>query len=176
MVDSWLHDHGPTIMKNFNHDNVNPASYDLTLGALRVPNPAWFVVGEEKADEMEKDGVGKWIAYPGRVFRLRPLMSVLCYSEEVMNLLPMDMRCLLLGKSGLIEKGLAVGQTGLGDPGFNNSQWRWLLTNCCPWPVDVEIGKRYVQITFEALAVRPDVSYATTGNHNGIFANPIGVL
>ena len=150
---------------------VNPASLDLRLGDLiREPHPVWLDMTREEMRESielsEIDDFPKWgEAKRFDKFWLFPGEFVLCHSLELVRI-PDNCMSLLFSKSSTGRTGLEHLHAGLGDSSFNG-QWVFELHNVAPWPIKLEAGKRYMQMTILQMADAPLLGYDKTGRYNG---------
>lgn len=55
---------------------------------------------------------------------------------------------------------------GYGDPDFYG-QWTLELVNSGPWPISLQAGRPYTQMTIEELDEEAKITYADTGRYQG---------
>ena len=67
------------------------------------------------------------------------------------------------GYENFVANGVVVHNSGFGDPGFVG-QWTWELSNIAPWPIRLQVGKRYMQMVVAEMEA-PDASYQQTGRY-----------
>lgn len=178
----------------FTAANVNPASYDLTLGGtLRRVHPVWVnlvlsdIFRMKDGDFLPRyieqyltdddwhqynDGGCKIDALPrwGAVEEftetwIMPGEFVLCHSAETITV-PNDCVALLFSKSSTGRNGLEHSHAGVADPGFSG-QWTWELSNIAPWPVKLVAGQRLMQHVILALDEAAQIPYASKGRYQG---------
>jgi len=154
----------------FNPHNVNPASYDLTLGNL-VRRPRWFwrnPLTRRLAWTLLRHPTRPDLLWtPARAFdrlTLWPGDFVLCHSHEV-TAIPTNVVALLFSKSSVGRLGIEHLHAGYGDPGFVG-QWTFELVNNAPWPVTLRPGQRLMQLAFVQTET-PDLDYSQTGRYQG---------
>ena len=118
----------------FNMDNLQPASYDLTLGSF-------------KTEKFEVEPVN--YLYPGE-------FALACTKETVK--IPNNLVGIVAGKSSLARMGLAIHDAGFIDPGFNG-QIVLELYNKSDKPIMLTNGMRICQIYFVKTDVPVENSY-----------------
>lgn len=138
----------------FNPLQVQPASYDVTLGeGLLLPkyHGETVIVGQEAPEYAE-------VGMPGDGYVLRPGGFVLAQTSEYLHM-PGHVAAKFEGKSSLGRLGLMTHITaGFIDPGFNG-----VLTleiyNAGPWVLVLRPGIRIGQVAFIHLDRVPDKLY-----------------
>jgi deoxycytidine triphosphate deaminase len=95
-----------------------------------------------------------YVLWPGRF--------VLCHSAETTTI-PRDAIATLYSKSSVGRDGLEHLHAGYGDQGFEG-QWTWEFINVAPWPIILEVGKRYMQLVLMEAEV-PMTDYSKTGRY-----------
>lgn len=150
---------------------VNPASIDLRLGnKIREPHKIWTCRSEIDMRKDIESGVIEHLPRWGEptefdVFWLMPRRFVLCHSLELVRI-PKDCVSLLFSKSSTGRIGLEHLHAGLGDSSWFG-QWTFELHNVSPWPIKLEAGKRYMQMTIMQMTGEALRGYDVTGRYNG---------
>jgi len=145
----------------FQHDQIQPASYDLTLDRhFLQPNKDVFMVDvADMSDEhMSPFSVGSdgLIIEPGDF-----LLG--CTRERVK--IPQSLVGRVEGKSSLGRLGLSIHITaGFIDPGFEG-QITLEIVNLAPYEIIVYPGMRIAQIAFSQVQGEVGHPYGTAGNH-----------
>lgn len=131
----------------FYHDNLQPASYDLTLD-----------------DEFYEYGISDYPFF-ANAYYLYPRRFVLATTIETIQL-PNDIVGQIHGKSSLGRIGLMVHVTaGLVDPGFRGTITLELY-NVGPKTINLVSGMRIAQITFQQLTSRVSRPYGHPKLHS----------
>ena len=161
---------------------INPASIDLRLGGqVRFPKHEWrtlyAMVGingkkasnlspETSADVWNEILNNMWdepVQYKvGDWFWVEPGDFILCHSLETVRI-PETACAFLYSKSSMGRIGLEHLHSGFGDPKFIG-QWTWELSNSAPWPIRLQVGKRYMQMVLAEMEA-PSASYQLTGRY-----------
>jgi dCTP deaminase len=145
----------------FNEDNLQPASYDVTLDHLfLLPSIGVGIIdlADVRADHMTAFDAKGWS------IRLRPGEFILGSTQEVITLGNMHV-ARIEGKSSLGRLGLLVHVTaGFIDPGFSGQVTLELL-NAAPWEIILYPGQKIAQIAFDRLDAPPNKVYGQAGNH-----------
>jgi len=155
----------------FDESCVNPASLDLRLGnTLRRPHHCWDYMSEIDMQHHILDGTMDALPKWGEVtefttFWLYPRRFILCHSLELVRI-PKDCISLLFSKSSTGRIGLEHLHAGLADSSWWG-QWTFELHNVSPWPIRLEAGKRYMQMTMAQMVAEPLRGYDITGRYNG---------
>ena len=174
------------LLSPFNIEQVNPSSYDLTLGnkfLLQVTAgqgnrnktgatcDVYSVYSELPSESTPIDFANKntFISWNEVVstldFTLYPGEFALAHTQEVITL-PNWVQGKVDGKSSRARNGLVVENAGIVDPGFKG-QITLELYNLCSRPILLRPGLRIAQITFNTLdhgANRP-YGYPDLGSH-----------
>ena len=148
------------IIKPYKKKNINPASYDVTLGSRLL------VEGDFRQNEfMPCDISNHTIDNP---YLLHPGTFILAETKEVFNFHAEHKVCgQFILKSSVARKGLQHMLAGYIDPGFHNSVLTLELKNVKTYhPVSLYPGMRIGQIVFHKIEEEPAKSYATVGHYN----------
>lgn len=139
------------LVEPYNHEQVNPASYDVTLGpTIRIEEPE----GWREVD----------ISIPG--FQIPPGGFVLAHTAEVVKI-PDRMECTFQLKSSRGREGYEHALAGYIDPGFEG-QVTLELTNLNRYHwLPLEAGMRIGQLRFMKLDHIPLRPYSVTGRYHG---------
>ena len=169
---SFALDNGTIDIDPFDHELVNPASYDLRLG----PEVAVYTATEQAWD---RQSVHKRAPSPKITLdaKREQLLTVVQMSPDGFEVEPgrlylmhtaerVHTRCFVTqlgGKSSIARLGLVVHLTaGFGDPGFDG-QYTLEVTSVAH-PVVVYPGMRFCQVWFETMKGEPS-DYRQTGNY-----------
>ena len=145
--DHWIHKFGESGgIEPFVPSQVNPASYDVTLG------DHWICPTREP----EEFHCNTIILFPGEV--------VLATTREFVKL-PRDVVCDLKLKSSLGRLWLNHSLSGWVDCNFQG-QITLELQNLGPYPRQLATGMRIAQLVFMAMESPPDVAYGEKGRGN----------
>ena len=152
----------------YSDEMVNPASYDLRLGSqLRVPMWYWRWPLRRAMFMLHKANPNKYPLWgqPKQfdTYIMMPGDFILCTSLETTTI-PDDAVAQLLSKSSIGRVGLEHLHAGYGDPGFSG-QWTWELLNVAPWPIELVVGKRIMQLVLMCLVDVPAATYEKTGRY-----------
>lgn len=140
-------DGGPSFTEN--PDVLQPASYEVTLGALMLR-------------PMVKDKLRRWFTDTGNLgyHVIEPGQFLLATTTERIAL-PSSLSARVDGKSSLARQGLMVHSTaGFIDPGFEG-QITLELSNVGPWSLPLVAGQRIAQLTFEFMDGKVERPYGT---------------
>lgn len=145
----------------FNVDNLNPASYDVTLHQdIRT-----IAASPTPIDLADLDGYSEPVNM-GPWYNLQPHQFILACTIETFRLSD-SIVGRVEGKSSLARVGLAVHVTGgFIDPGFQG-QITLEIVNLCPRPIRIYPGMRIAQIAFTPTDGIPARTYGSTGHYNG---------
>jgi dCTP deaminase len=127
----------------FNPEQVNPASYDVTLG------DDWICPTRDP----EQSQAGQFILFPGEV--------ILATTREVLHL-PRNVVCDLKLKSSLGRLWLNHSLSGWIDCNFQG-QVTLELQNLGPYPRLLTAGMRVAQLVFMGMESEPEVAYGEQG-------------
>lgn len=148
----------------YNHDQLNPASYDVTLDhRIRVPNYKvknidLAAVTPGHTDLVEIDEELGYVLHPGGF--------LLASTAEYFRVGPGTV-ARVEGKSSVGRLGLTVHVTaGYIDPGFSGNITLEIV-NHAPWSITLRRGVRIAQIAFEHLLSAPQKDYTQTGSYCG---------
>ncbi len=155
---------GEIVIKPFNEKQLQPASYDITLGNKFVfpvdynvsfIDPVKKIFPETREITIKENGI----------FVLHPGINVLGYSTEFFG--SDDFLIQLGGKSSLARIGLLVHNTaGIINPGhFLNVTFE--LSNAGHIPIVLRPNMPIAQITFSKLTSPPSVNYKKVGRYAG---------
>jgi len=138
------------MVEPFNPDQVNPASYDVTLGDS---------VKMEMAHGWEEVDISK------KPLMIAPGTFVLAYTAELIRI-PAHLECIFQLKSSRGREGYEHALAGYIDPGFTG-QVTLELTNLnrFHW-LPLEAGMRIGQLRFARLDATPHRPYNLTGRYN----------
>jgi dCTP deaminase len=143
-----LGQHG--LIQPFRRQQVNPASYDVTLGPK--------ILVEEREGWREVD-----ISIPG--FEMMPGAFILAHTAEVINV-PDHLECIFQLKSSRGREGYEHALAGYIDPGFSG-QVTLELTNLNRYHwLPLEAGMRIGQLRFSRVDETPLRPYGVTGRYN----------
>lgn len=166
LSDSDIHkaiQRGDIVIRDFQAKNLQPASYDISLGnkfVFTVDYSTGFVDPVKKIFPKTEEVIIK----DGETFVLHPGINVLGASLEFFG----SKRYLiqLNGKSSLARVGLMVHNTaGLINPGhFLNITFE--LSNVNNIPIVLHPGMPIAQLTFSELSSPPRTSYEQVGRYN----------
>lgn len=128
---------------------LNPASVDLRWSgqAKLATHSGWHQLRQQ------------------RYLVLQPRQLVLLDTIEYVRM-PTSAAGMLMLKSSMGRAGLEHLHAGYFDPGFHGTATLEVV-NMAPWPVELELGQRIVQLVLLGMAGHPDHSYADTGRYNG---------
>ena len=130
----------------FNPEQINPASYDVTVGAH-------WICPTRDPEEIEAE---KITLFPGEV--------ILATTQEYIRL-PRDVVCDLKLKSSLGRLWLNHSLSGWIDANFEG-QVTLELQNLGPYPRELRAGQRVAQLVFMAMESPPEVAYGEQGRGN----------
>ena len=142
------------LVEPFNPDQINPASYDVTLGATIL-----------------KEGVGaepRWVPVDitGGVYVMQPGEFVLAATEEMVRI-PNNLECVFNLKSSRGREGFEHLMAGYIDPGFHGKITLELCNVNRHHRLALEPGMRIGQLRFSKLDDIPHRGYALTGRYHG---------
>ena len=138
----------------FNFDNLQPHSYDCTLGAA-VKTP---YIKEGESDWWPYTITEEW------PFNLQPLKFALAGTVEYFKL-PQDVVGFVQGKSTVGRNGLQIECAGLIDAGFEGNITLELF-NMAPWPIELKLNQKICQVHFCYVDSPLYKNYAVTGHYN----------
>lgn len=148
----------PPLIWPYRKEQLNPASYDLTLGNTIMIEVA------DTSELQELDISGKTREHP---YLLEPSHFVLAESQEVFNI-PNQVAGEFKLKSSRARSGLEHLHAGFADPGFHGSRLTLELVNMRRFhPLPLYPGLLVGQMVFEQMLGSPLTSYAQTGRYNG---------
>lgn len=124
-----------SLIEPFNIENLQPASYDLTLG--------------------------EFYNYIGVSIDLNPREFIIASTRETVNL-PANIVGRIEGKSSWARKGLIIHTAGFVDPGFRG-QLTLEITNLSDEIIPLKLGLRIAQIAFQFLDKPANRPYGTPG-------------
>lgn len=130
----------------FKPEQVNPASYDVTLGGH-------WICPTREPQETESE---RFTLFPGEV--------ILATTQEYIKM-PRDVVCDLKLKSSLGRLWLNHSLSGWIDCNFQG-QVTLELQNLGPYPRELSKGMRVAQLVFIAMESAPDVAYGEKGKGN----------
>ena len=139
---------GDIIIEPFNPNNVQPNSYDITLGN-------WVVRFIENDEEIRLDEFDWRGLYAAPEFCSTIMLSagerVLCHTNEFFGSLKGSVPCLAT-RSTIARLGLDIcGSAGFGDIGYIN-RWTLELQNNNPNTLHLPVGIRIGQVYFNELS------------------------
>lgn len=144
MPDTWIKEFGSKGgITPFNPEQVNPASYDVTLGTH-------FICPTREPEEFEGDA---FTLFPGEV--------ILATTQERLAM-PRDVVCDLKLKSSLGRLWLNHSLSGWIDPNFQG-QVTLEFQNLGPYPRRLTAGMRVAQLVFIGMASAPEIAYGEAG-------------
>lgn len=146
----------------FNPAQLNPASYDLSLGStIRTINPH-YTEPLDLADIRPYTIINDY----GDSYTMQSGEFLLGCTQESITI-PDTVVARVEGKSSLARVGLAIHVTGgFIDPGFSG-QITLEIVNMLRRPIILYPGMRIAQIAFQDVDNRPAASYSITGNYQG---------
>ncbi len=141
------------LVEPFNPEQINPASYDVTLGTTIL-----------------KEGVGsedRWIPVDitGGVYVMQPGEFILAATEEMVRI-PNNLECVFNLKSSRGREGFEHLMAGYIDPGFHGKITLELCNVNRHHRLALEPGMRIGQLRFSKLDAIPMRSYALTGRYH----------
>lgn len=141
------------LVEPFNPDQINPASYDVTLGTTIL-----------------KEGVGaepRWIPVDitGGVYVMQPGEFILAATEEMVRI-PNNLECVFNLKSSRGREGFEHLMAGYIDPGFHGKITLELCNVNRHHRLALEPGMRIGQLRFSKLDAIPHRGYALTGRYH----------
>ena len=169
---------GGSVFSPFNPEQIQPASYDLTLGnsfAILPEHSNFFYDLKTRSyySNMTGEIIAPWqnfILPEGEKFILAPNHFALGTTTEYVKI-PADVIGRVEGKSSLGRIGLMVHVTaGYIDPGFHG-QITMEFKNISPYPIYLSTGSPIGQISIHKLSEAPTKLYGECGNH---YQNQIG--
>ena len=142
------------LVEPFNPEQINPASYDVTLGTTIL-----------------KEGVGsedRWIPVDitKGVYVMQPGEFILAATEEMVRI-PNDLECVFNLKSSRGREGFEHLLAGYIDPGFHGKITLELCNVNRHHRLALEPGMRIGQLRFSRLDSIPHRNYAMTGRYHG---------
>jgi dCTP deaminase len=168
----------------FNPEQVNPTSYDVTLGDQVAVYEQWVICagGGDGGDFLPRppesnaarsvldvratyEGVGNVKVFPitNEGWVIKPGIGYLMHTRERIHTnkyVP-----IIDGKSTIGRLFISIHETaGYGDPGFNG---QFTLEVTCTHPVRLYAGMRIGQIRFHTIRGTVDRLYSTTGGYKG---------
>ena len=144
----------PDIIQPYRPENVQPCSYDVTLGRD-------FMRYDVFIGRPEKNG---WHSFESSSITIMPNECILATTDEEFDV-PADLELRLCGRSSYGRKFLTVHQTaGLIDPGFRGRITLEIKNEFCE-PITLEAGCRIAQVEFVMLDEPTDTPYA--GRYQG---------
>lgn len=157
--DRLIHDHGPSLIRPYQRERVQPASYDLSLANRFVtvaPNAgdrheSWRRATEDAVVTVDPGGV-YWIPAHG---------FVLAETAETVTL-PRDLAARIEGKSTIGRQALLVHTAGFVDPGFEGTL-TLELANVTDYPIGVQPGQLIAQLWFHMLLEPAERPYGSPG-------------
>ena len=136
----------------FNHEQVQPVSYDVLLG------DSYKRLRSTKARNITRPSESDWESYEHvHEIRMRPHEFLLASTLETVHI-PETIVARLEGKSTIARQGLIVHAAGLIDPGFHG-QITLELHNETNTDLILPVGTRIGQLTFTHLAHGPLRAY-----------------
>jgi len=139
--DNWIRENGINLFNIFDTEQVNPASYDLTLDRQLI-----LLTADGKVEQN----------IPDYGFVLNPGMAILMSTIEYISV-PDDHAANIYLKSSLARSGLDHALAGWVDPGFRGNLTLELHSHR---PIRLFYGQRIVQIVFYALDQKSYNPYA----------------
>ena len=142
------------LVEPFNPEQINPASYDVTLGTTIL-----------------REGVGsedRWVPVDitGGVYVMQPGEFILAATEEMVRI-PNYLECVFNLKSSRGREGFEHLMAGYIDPGFHGKITLELCNVNRHHRLALEPGTRIGQLRFSRLDSTPHRSYALTGRYHG---------
>ena len=135
----------------YNDEQLNPASYDVTLG-----------------DSVKMEMAHGWeeVDIATKPLMIAPGSFILAYTAEVVSV-PESLECIFQLKSSRGREGYEHALAGYIDPGFTG-QVTLELTNINKYHwIPLRAGLRIGQLRFSKVDAIPRRSYAQTGRYNG---------
>jgi dCTP deaminase len=131
------------LIEPFQEKNLQPASYDLTLGGeFLVP-----IAVQNSPNVLSFTDKPAYHVYKGDGFILRPQEFCLATTREKVSL-PLDLAGVVDGRSSIGRLGLTVHVTaGFIDPGFQGCITLEIF-NVAPYAIELQAGRRVAQICF----------------------------
>ena len=142
------------LVEPFNPNLINPASYDVTLGATLLREGG---AGEDRWVECDIEN---------GIYSLAPGEFVLAHTQELIRV-PNDLECVFNLKSSRGREGYEHLMAGYIDPGFTGRVTLELVNVNRYHRLPLEHGMRIGQLRFSRLDATPMRSYAVTGRYHG---------
>jgi len=142
------------LVEPFNPNLINPASYDVTLGATLLREGG---AGEDRWVEVDIEN---------GIYSLAPGEFVLAHTQELIRV-PNDLECVFNLKSSRGREGYEHLMAGYIDPGFTGRVTLELVNVNRYHRLPLEHGMRIGQLRFSRLDATPMRSYAVTGRYHG---------
>lgn len=149
LSDKTILEYGEKLVSPFNPNNVQPNSYDITLGnEFLEPDRTTVVIGEKAPcyEKIEKE-----------FYIIPPFGFILATTEEYVKI-PTDVTGFVYGRSSVGRCGLFIHNAGLLDAGFEGTITLELF-NCTANPIVIKSGTRIGQIVFDKLDKTADNEY-----------------
>ena len=152
-----LHDSGKLGIDPFTVDNVQSASYDITLGDTFsvIDCHSSVIIEPEKKYDYRTVKAYRYIIYPGQF--------VLATTREYIKL-PNNLTAFVEGRSSWGRLGLFIQNAGWVDPGFEG-EITLELFNANKCPIELEKGMRIGQLVFAKM--EKDALYPYCGKYQG---------
>ena len=141
------------LVEPFDPEQVNPASYDVTLGATLLREGG---SGEDRWVEVDIEN---------GVYSLAPGEFVLAHTAEIVRV-PNDLECVFNLKSSRGREGFDHLMAAYIDPGFHGRVTLELVNVNRYHRLPLEHGMRIGQLRFSRLDATPLRSYAVTGRYH----------
>lgn len=172
---------GDIVIDPFQESQLNPTSYDLTLGpwvavysdcvqstpaSLEVQSGEYFTTTNGALDAKKPLSVEKFRIHPENGWLLRPGIGYLLHTAE--RLYTKIYVPVLDGKSTVGRLFVSIHETaGYGDPGFDG---QFTLEVTCTHPVRLYSGMRIGQVRFHTVHGEIGKTYDKTGSYRGTLA------
>lgn len=154
------------LVEPFNPEQVNPASYDVTLGTkiLKEPEPYWHYTDQSRA--YNSTPVERWeeVDISEEPYVLWPGEFVLAHTAEIVRV-PNDLECVFNLKSSRGREGFDHLMAAYIDPGFHGRVTLELVNVNRYRVLELSAGMRIGQLRFSTLDATPMRSYAVTGRY-----------
>lgn len=158
---------GDELISPFQGENLQPASYDLTLGLEQA------ILKTGNRGILTLDDAPEYETFRREAFYINPKQFVLANTIEMLNI-PSDMSARVEGRSSLGRLGLFIQNAGWVDPGFRG-QLTLELYNANDIPILLQAGRRICQVVFSMLDDHDD-EFGSKVRYSGKYQNQEGVV
>lgn len=146
----------------YDPSNLGPNSYDCRLGGYFFrPHSGHY----RPIDPLDEENVRHYWRGPSHsteIIWLNPSETILGHTEEIIGTTRLYVAH-MHGRSTLARLGVSVHQAGFGDVGFV-SKWTLEITNHNAVPIELRVGMRICQFSFEYVG-ETERDYVSTGKY-----------